>query len=60
MEKNMEIILLKNIIIVAIVLIVLIIMYLFLIAPRMFNKADRTPLYGVHYAHRGLFDNKTS
>ncbi len=30
---------------------------LFLIAPRMTNKPDRTPLMGVHYAHRGLFDN---
>ena len=30
-----------------------------MIAPRMINKADRTPLYNVHYAHRGLFDNKS-
>lgn len=34
-----------------------IMIYLFLICPRVFNKPDRTPLYGVHYAHRGLFDN---
>ena len=33
--------------------------YVFLIAPRMFRKPDRTPLYGVHYAHRGLFHNET-
>lgn len=33
--------------------------YLFMIAPRMINKADRTPFYNVHYAHRGLFDNKS-
>ena len=33
--------------------------YLFLVAPRMFRKPDRTPFYGVHYAHRGLFDNET-
>lgn len=33
--------------------------YLFLIAPRMFKKPDRTPFYGVHYAHRGLFNNET-
>lgn len=33
--------------------------YLFLVAPRMFGKPDRTCLYGVHYAHRGLFDNET-
>lgn len=25
----------------------------------MINKPERTPLYGVHYAHRGLFDNDT-
>ena len=33
--------------------------YLFMVAPRMINKADRTPFYNVHYAHRGLFDNKS-
>ncbi len=37
----------------------LIALYFFLIAPRMLNKPDRTPFYGVHYAHRGLFDNDT-
>lgn len=31
--------------------------YLFLICPRIFNKPDRTAFIGVHYAHRGLFDN---
>lgn len=40
-----------------IVLAVLAVIYLFLVAPRMFRKPDRTPLMGVHYAHRGLFDN---
>ena len=25
----------------------------------MVNKPDRTPLLGVHYAHRGLFDNES-
>ena len=39
------------------VLLVLLVIYLFMITPRMFNRADRTPFYGVHYAHRGLFDN---
>ena len=33
--------------------------YLFLVAPRMFGKPDRSHLYGVHYAHRGLFDNES-
>lgn len=42
-----------------IVVIILFILYLFLVAPRMFGKPDRTPLYGVLYAHRGLFDNQT-
>lgn len=45
------------VLIILIVLIVLIVLYFFLIAPRMFGKPDRTPLYGVYYAHRGLFDN---
>lgn len=33
--------------------------YLFLVAPRMFHRPDRAPLMGVHYAHRGLFDNES-
>lgn len=41
------------------ILLILAAVYLFLIAPRMFHKPDRSKLYGVHYAHRGLFDNKT-
>lgn len=40
-----------------IVLAVLAVIYLFLVAPRMFGKPDRSVLMGVHYAHRGLFDN---
>ena len=40
-----------------IVLLVLLVLYLFLIAPRMFGKPDRSRFMGVHYAHRGLFDN---
>ncbi len=40
-------------------IVILGVLYLFLIAPRMFHKPDRTPLYGYHYAHRGLFDNET-
>ncbi len=42
-----------------IVILVLAALYLFLVAPRMFGKPDRTPLYGVYYAHRGLFDNQS-
>lgn len=42
-----------------IVLAVLAVIYLFLVAPRMFGKPDRSVLMGVHYAHRGLFDNET-
>lgn len=42
-----------------IVLAVLAVIYLFLVAPRMFGKPDRSALMGVHYAHRGLFDNET-
>ena len=36
----------------------LVAVYLFMICPRISNKPDRTPFYGVHYAHRGLFDNE--
>jgi len=32
-------------------------LYLFLIAPRMWKRADRKPFMNYHYAHRGLFDN---
>lgn len=39
--------------------VILIAIYLFLVAPRMIGKPDRTPLMGWHYAHRGLFDNET-
>lgn len=39
------------------VLLVLLVIYLLMITPRMLNRADRTPFYGVHYAHRGLFNN---
>lgn len=42
------------------ILLVLIVVYLFLICPRIFNKPDRSAFYGVHYAHRGLFDNKSN
>ena len=35
-------------------------LYLFLITPRIINKPDRTPFFGVHYAHRGLFDNHSN
>ena len=40
-----------------ITLVVLGIIYIFMIAPRMIGRVDRTPFYNVHYAHRGLFDN---
>ena len=37
----------------------LVCMYLFLVSPRIFGKPDKSQFYGVHYAHRGLFDNDT-
>jgi len=40
-----------------IILLILLVLYLFLIAPRMLKKPDHSRLLGVHYAHRGLFDN---
>lgn len=42
-----------------ITMLILVAIYLFLVAPRMINKPDRSVLFGVHYAHRGLFDNET-
>jgi glycerophosphoryl diester phosphodiesterase len=42
-----------------IVLIILIVIYLYMVAPRMTEKPDRKGFLGVHYAHRGLFDNDT-
>ncbi|MGN0335413.1 MAG: glycerophosphodiester phosphodiesterase family protein [Lachnospiraceae bacterium] len=42
-----------------IILIVLLLLGLFMIAPRMFGRAQRSPFLGVHYAHRGLFDNRS-
>lgn len=42
-----------------IVLVVLIGLYLFMVAPRMLCRADRTPFRNRHYAHRGLFDNRS-
>lgn len=41
------------------IVVVFVAIYLFLIAPRICHKPDRTPLMGWHYAHRGLFDNET-
>ena len=38
---------------------ILAVIYLFLVAPRMIGKLDVSILRGVHYAHRGLHDNKT-
>lgn len=41
------------------ILIILILIYIFMVAPRMIHRADRTPFLGRHYAHRGLFDNQS-
>lgn len=38
---------------------ILLLVYLFLIAPRVLAKPDVSPLFDVHYAHRGLHDNDT-
>ncbi len=47
------------ILILIIVCIILAAIYVFLIAPRMINRPERSALMNVHYAHRGLFDNDT-
>ena len=38
-------------------IITIVAIYLFMVAPRMINRADRTPFKNVHYAHRGLFNS---
>lgn len=43
-----------------ITIIILLVLYLFLIAPRMVKKPDYNKLKGIHYAHRGLFDNNSN
>ena len=50
----------KALCIVLIVLVVLALLYVFLIAPRMFNRPDMSGLTGHHYAHRGYFDNNSA
>ncbi len=42
-----------------IVILIFVASYLFLICPRLVGRPDRSHLYGVHYAHRGLFDNES-
>lgn len=41
------------------ILLLILLGYLFLVWPRVFGKPERAAFYGVHYAHRGLFDNET-
>lgn len=40
-----------------IMILIVLFIYLFLVAPRMWKRPDRTPFLPYHYAHRGLFDN---
>ncbi len=42
------------------IIIVIAAIYLFMVCPRIFHKPDVSAFYGVHYAHRGLFDNKSN
>lgn len=44
---------------VVVLLLILVALYLFMAAPRLFGKPNRKSLFGVHYAHRGLFDNQS-
>ena len=44
---------------ISVAILIIIAIYLFMVAPRMWNKPDRKPFFGVHYAHRGLFNNET-
>ena len=49
----------NTIIYLLIAVLALILLYLFIVAPRMINRANRTPFKNVYYAHRGLFDNNS-
>ena len=42
-----------------ITILVIVAIYVFMVAPRMLNRADRTAFKNRHYAHRGLFDNNS-
>ena len=42
------------------IVIVLLLAYLFMICPRVIHKPDTSALLGVHYAHRGLFNNQSN
>ncbi|MBQ7283992.1 MAG: glycerophosphodiester phosphodiesterase [Oscillospiraceae bacterium] len=48
----------KPIKIIAIIILVLAALYIFLVAPRMFNKPDMSAFEGANIAHRGYFDNE--
>lgn len=43
-----------------IVLLALVALYLYMICPRIINRPDISALENIHYAHRGLYDNRTS
>lgn len=42
------------------VIVVLLSVYLYLICPRLLRRPDISGFLGTHYAHRGLFDNRTN
>lgn len=53
-------IILKAAMIIIVCCVVLFLLYMLMIMPRILGKPKRFPYLGVHYAHRGLHDNKTS
>lgn len=50
----------KSLLIILGILLTIVLVYLFLVSPKMFHKLDYSGFFGVHYAHRGLFDNKSN
>ena len=42
------------------ILFALVALYLYMICPRIINRPDISVLENIHYAHRGLYDNRTS
>ena len=43
-----------------IILLALAVLYIYMICPRIINRPDISKLKNIHYAHRGLHDNKES
>lgn len=50
----------KSLLIIFGIIVILLVGYLYMICPRLFRRPDISGFLGTHYAHRGLFDNRTN